>query len=65
MSETPWIDKKSMLEITADRSAKGLEPIDMGFIYKFKNGEARHFLDDMEALNFYDQNKNQLDTEPE
>ena len=60
MSKTPWIDKKSLLDITRDRGAKGLQPIDMGFIYVFKNGETRHCLDDREAYDFYDKNAARL-----
>ena len=65
MSKTPWIDKKSLLDITRDRGAKGLQPIDMGFIYVFKNGESKHFLDDSEAYRFYEEYKEKLNTEPE
>tara|TARA_B000000609_G_C24175252_1_gene353407 strand:+ start:242 stop:436 length:195 start_codon:yes stop_codon:yes gene_type:complete len=61
----PWEVKKSLLEITADRGAKGLEPIDMGYMYLFKNHEAKHFLNDEEALKFYEQHKEELDKEPE
>ena len=53
----PWEVKKSLLEITADRGAKGLEPIDMGYMYLFKNHEAKHFLNDEEALRFYEQHR--------
>ena len=48
MSKTPWVERKSMLEITADRGRAGLDPIDMGYLYIFKNGETRHFSDDSE-----------------
>ena len=65
MSETPWKEKKSMLELTATRSAKGLDPIDMGFIYRFNNKDVHHFNDDDEAYQFYEQNKERLDKEPE
>ena len=61
----PWEVKKSLLEITSDRGAKGLEPIDMGYMYLFKNGETKHFLEDTEALRFYEQHKERLDKEPE
>ena len=64
MSE-PWIEKKSMLELTSTRSAKGLDPIDMGFIYRFKNKNVHHFNDDSEALRFYEEHKEELDRDPE
>ena len=33
----PWVDKKSILDITRDaRKTAGLEALDMGYIYFFK-----------------------------
>ncbi len=67
MSNTPWVDRKSVLEIT--HSARGnakLSPLDMGYIYFFKNGEAQHFCSDKEAMNFYEKNYQRLNaTKPE
>ena len=61
MSNTPWIDKKSLLEIThRGRGAAKLPPVDMGFLYVFKNGETRHCLDDREAMDFYEKNTARL-----
>ncbi len=65
MSKTPWTEKKSMLDLTSSRSAKGLDPIDMGFIYRFKNKDVHQFNDDNEAYRFYEQHKEKLDKEPE
>ena len=66
MSNTPWVDRKSILEITQQsRGGAGLVPLDMGFLYFFKNGESRHCLDDSEAYDFYAKNKNRLDTKKE
>ena len=63
MSNTPWIDRKSILEITQQsRGGAGLEPLDMGF-YIFKNGETRHCSNDSEAYDFYAKHKDRLDTE--
>jgi len=64
MSNTPWIDRKSILEITQQsRGGAGLEPLDMGFLYFFKNGETRHCSNDSEAYDFYAKHKDRLDTE--
>ena len=54
MSNTPWIEKRSLLDITFKRASANLTPLDYGFIYVFKNGETRHCLDDREAYDFYD-----------
>ena len=64
MSKTPWVERKSMLEITADRGRAGLDPIDMGYLYIFKNGETRHFSDDSEAYSYYAKYKEKLNQEP-
>ena len=65
MSETPWIDRRSLLEITQQsRGGAGLVPLDMGYVDVFKNGETRHCSDDSEAYNFYADNKERLDSEP-
>lgn len=64
MSEAPWIDRKSLLDITQlSRGSAGLSPLDMGYLYVFKNGETRHCLDDSEAYDFYAKYKDRLDTE--
>tara|TARA_B100000427_G_C15236161_1_gene475648 strand:+ start:191 stop:415 length:225 start_codon:yes stop_codon:yes gene_type:complete len=60
MSNTPWIEKRSLLDITFKRAAANLTPLDYGFIYVFKNGETRHCLDDREAYDFYDKNAARL-----
>ena len=62
----PWVDKKSILDITRDaRKTAGLEALDMGYVYFFKNKETRHCNNDEEAYQFYDKNKERLDKEPE
>ena len=40
MSDTPWIKRISLLEITKHRTgAGGVEPLDMGYLFTFKNGD--------------------------
>ena len=64
MSDTPWIKRISLLEITKHRTGTGgVEPLDMGYLFTFKNGETRHCMDDSEAFTFYANNKDRLDTE--
>ena len=61
MSNIPWKDKRSLLDIThQSRGAARLSPLDMGYLYIFNNGETRHFMNDREAYEFYEKNTARL-----